>query len=138
MGFDTLTLGGNPGNTSGLQVTRTLIAAQTTPTAIKLGQGNLYGVYAIASGTAAAFVQYFTHGGTTLGVSAPHFEVACSQQVTVSGIGTANIGQWSNGGLPIPFGGTATTSGIWVAAGVAMSTGGAVAADTVVVYSLWA
>lgn len=137
MGFDTVALGGNPGNTSGLSVNRTLILSQSTPTSIKLGQGNLYGVYAIASGTAAAFVQYFTHGGVTLGVSAPHFEVACTQQVTVSGIATANLGQWNNGGMPIPFNGTATTSGIWVAAGVAASTGAAVAADTVIVYSLF-
>lgn len=138
MGFQTFTLGGNAGHTSGLNVTRTLIAAQTTPVSIKLGQGNVYSVYAIASGTAAAFVQYFTHGGVTLGVSAPAFEVAAAQQVTVSGIATANIAAWSGGGIPIPFNGTATTSGIWVAAGVAASTGTNVAADTVIVYTVWA
>lgn len=135
--FKQFSLGANEGPSSGLRVNRTVIASQSTPTSIKLGSGTLYGVYAIASGTAAAFIQYFTHGGTTLGVSTPQFEVACVQQVTVSGIATANIANWESN-IGIPFDGNATTSGIWIAAGVAASTGAAVAADTVVVYTLFA
>ena len=138
MGFQTFALAGNPGDYSGLSVNVTTIAAQSTPTSIKLGSGNVYAVYAIATGTAAAYVQFFNHGGTTLGTSTPVFEVACVQQATVSGIATSNIGQWTGGGIPIPFNSNATTSGIWIAAGVAASTGAAVAADLVRVYTVFA
>lgn len=137
MGFQAFALGGNPGNYSGLNVTRTDILGQSTPTSIKLGQGNVYAVYAISSGTAAAYVQYFTHGGVTLGTTLPTFEVALpAATTTVSQTGQAE--SWNGGGLPVPFNGTATTSGIWIAAGVAASTGAAVAAGAVVVYTVWA
>lgn len=137
MGFQTFALGGNPGNYSGLNVTRVDVLAQATPTSIKLGQGNIYAIEAMVSGANAAYVQFFTHGGVTLGVTAPHFELAMPvATTTVSQV--ANKASWSGGGIPIPFAGTATTSGIWIAAGVAASTGGAVAADIVDVYVVWA